>query len=51
MGMRNHEVVPVELIQSISKLKKGNVNRTISNLLKHKTTKILAYFIFIQITL
>lgn len=39
MGMRNHEVVPVDLIQSISKLKKGNVNKIIANLLKHKLIK------------
>ena len=35
MGMRNHEIVPVELIQSISKIKKVNTARIISNLLKH----------------
>lgn len=39
MGMRNHEIVPVELIQSISKIKKVNTARIISNLLKHKLIK------------
>lgn len=36
MGMRNHEIVPVELIESIAKLKKSNTSKVISNLLKHK---------------
>lgn len=36
LGMRNHEIVPVSLINSIAKLKKTNVNRVIANLLKHK---------------
>ena len=36
MGMRNHEIVPVTLIQSIAKLKRGNTFKVIQNLLKHK---------------
>ena len=36
LGMRNHEVVPVQLIESIAKLKRGNTFKIISNLLKHK---------------
>jgi RIO kinase 2 len=36
MGMRNHEIVPVTLIDAISKLKKGSVFKVIANLLKHK---------------
>ncbi len=36
MGMRNHEIVPVELIDSIAKLKRTSVSRVIANLLKHK---------------
>jgi RIO-like serine/threonine protein kinase len=36
MGMRNHEIVPVSLIDSIAKLKKGNIYKVIQNLLKHK---------------
>lgn len=39
MGMRNHEVVPVELIESIAKLKKASTSKTIANLLKHKLIK------------
>ena len=39
MGMRNHEIVPVELIQSISKIKNTNVRSILSNLLKHKLIK------------
>jgi RIO-like serine/threonine protein kinase len=36
MGMRNHEIVPVSLIESIAKLKKANTFKVIQNLLKHK---------------
>ena len=39
MGMRNHEVVPVNLIQSISKIRTTNVRQIIANLLKHKLIK------------
>lgn len=36
MGMRNHELVPVPLIESIAKLNRGGTFKIISNLLKHK---------------
>ena len=36
MGMRNHEIVPVSLIQSIAKIKRGNTFKIIQTLLKHK---------------
>ena len=36
MGMRNHELVPVELITSIAKLRHGGVHRILSTLLRHK---------------
>lgn len=36
MGMRNHEIVPVPLIESIAKIKKTSTPRIIANLLKHK---------------
>lgn len=36
LGMRNHEIVPVSLIDSIAKLKKGSSFRVMQNLLKHK---------------
>jgi RIO kinase 2 len=36
MGMRNHEIVPVQLIESIAKIKKSSTPRIIANLLKHK---------------
>lgn len=36
MGMKNHELVPAALIQSISKLKRANTYKIIQNLLKHK---------------
>jgi RIO-like serine/threonine protein kinase len=36
MGMRNHEIVPVSLIESIAKLKKANTFKVVQNLLKHK---------------
>jgi len=39
MGMRNHEIVPVNLIQSISKIRTTNVRQIIANLLKHKLIK------------
>ena len=39
MGMRNHEIVPVDLIQSISKIRNTNVRRILANLLKHKLIK------------
>ena len=39
MGMRNYEIVPVDLIQSISKIRNTSVRRILSNLLKHKLIK------------
>jgi len=36
MGMKNHQIVPVELIESIAKLKRANISKVIANLLKHK---------------
>lgn len=36
MGMKNHELVPAPLIQSIAKLKRANTFKIIQNLLKHK---------------
>jgi RIO-like serine/threonine protein kinase len=36
MGMRNHEIVPVDLIEQIAKLKRVSVTRVLANLLKHK---------------
>lgn len=35
-GMRNHEIVPIELITSISKLRNGGINKILSLLLRHK---------------
>lgn len=36
MGMRNHEIVPSELIDSIASLKRGGTYKVMKNLLKHK---------------
>ena len=36
MGMKNHEIVPVELINAISGLKHGGAFKFIRDLLKHK---------------
>ncbi|KAF1795248.1 Serine/threonine-protein kinase Rio2 [Phytophthora cactorum] len=36
MGMKNHEVVPVELIASIAKLRHGGVQKILSHLLRNK---------------
>ena len=36
LGMRNHEYVPVDLIESIAKIKKMNIQKVISKLLKNK---------------
>jgi len=36
MGMRNHEIVPVDLIEQIAKLKRVSITRVLANLLKHK---------------
>lgn len=36
MGMRNHELVPVPLIESIAKLTRGGTFKILSNLLRHK---------------
>ena len=36
MGMKNHELVPAQLIQSIAKQKRANTFKIINNLLKHK---------------
>ncbi|OQR85602.1 RIO kinase [Achlya hypogyna] len=36
LGMKNHEIVPVELISSIAKLRHGGVNKILSHLLRNK---------------
>ncbi|CAI0454833.1 unnamed protein product [Linum tenue] len=36
MGMRNHEIVPAELISLIASLKHGDTYKILKNLLKHK---------------
>jgi RIO kinase 2 len=36
MGMRNHEIVPVELISAIARLRSGGVSKILSTLLRHK---------------
>ncbi|CAI0419219.1 unnamed protein product [Linum tenue] len=36
MGMRNHEIVPAELISRIASLKHGGTYKVLKNLLKHK---------------
>ncbi|XP_023758654.1 serine/threonine-protein kinase rio2 [Lactuca sativa] len=36
MGMRNHEIVPVELIDRIASLRHGGTYKVLKNLLKHK---------------
>lgn len=36
MGMKNHELVPGRLIESIAKLRRGNCYKVIRGLLKHK---------------
>ena len=38
-GMRNHEIVPIEVIRDISGLTKINISKTLSTLLKHKLIK------------
>ena len=35
-GMRNHELVPVDLIGSIAKLRHGGSHKILSTLLRHK---------------
>jgi RIO kinase 2 len=36
MGMRNHEIVPTQLIQSIARIRRGNCHKLIKQLLKYK---------------
>nr|XP_019702468.1 serine/threonine-protein kinase rio2 [Elaeis guineensis] len=36
MGMRNHEIVPAELVDRIASLKHGGTYKVLKNLLKHK---------------
>lgn len=36
MGMKNHEIVPVELITRIAKLRHGGVNKILSHLLRNR---------------
>jgi RIO kinase 2 len=36
MGMRNHDLVPIELIVSIAKLRHGGAHKILSNLLRYK---------------
>jgi RIO kinase 2 len=36
MGMKNHELVPTQLINSVAKLKFGGTPRALTNLHKHK---------------
>ncbi|CAN6482126.1 unnamed protein product [Victoria cruziana] len=37
MGMKNHEIVPEQLINRIASLKHGGTDKVLRNLLKHKT--------------
>jgi RIO kinase 2 len=51
MGMKNHELVPTQLIHSIAKLKFGGTPRALSNLHKHKlifheSKKCTYFFLF-----
>lgn len=36
MGMKNHEIVPTSLIESIASMKRGNCYKIITDLHKHK---------------
>ena len=36
MGMKNHEIVPTSLIESIAQMKRGNCFKIITDLHKHK---------------
>lgn len=36
MGMRNHEFVPVYLVEKIAQMKRANAYRILKNLLKYK---------------
>lgn len=36
MGMKNHEIVPVDLIASIAKLRAGGIQKILSQLLRHR---------------
>jgi RIO kinase 2 len=36
MGMRNHELVPIELIANIAKLRHGGIHKILSTLLRYK---------------
>ena len=36
LGMKNHEYVPLQLIDSLAKLKRGGTHKGISELHKHK---------------
>lgn len=36
MGMKNHELVPLELIASIARIHRGSVARSLADLLEHK---------------
>ena len=39
MGMKNHELVPTQLIESIAKLKRGGTFKILTTLLKYKLIK------------
>ncbi|CAD8213063.1 unnamed protein product [Paramecium octaurelia] len=42
MGMKNHEFVPVQLIEKISKVKRANAYQILQQLLKHKLVQHVA---------
>ena len=41
LGMRNHELVPAELVASIAKLKRGGAFKCMGTLLRHKLLQLL----------
>ncbi|CAI7881479.1 unnamed protein product [Closterium sp. NIES-54] len=48
MGMRNHEIVPSELVERIASLKRGGAYKALNTLLRHKlvhhdSTKCMCY--------
>lgn len=44
MGMKNHELVPAQLVASIAEIKTGGVHRILKELTKHRLDKMAFLF-------
>ena len=50
MGMKNHELVPVELVNAISGLKHGGAYKWVRDLLKHKLAGVPGFHLLLLLS-